>query len=167
MAFEFTLQIDPSQFAPRIREALKRAMSQAEVNSLANFAKNTIISRTRAGFGVAQVNGNESRLAALSQSYRRFRRTPRADLDSTTSPDRSNLTRTGDMLRSLKCTVSGTDFNKTFRIEGRDRFTQNKINWAHEGSSNRPARPFLYLSKNEINELRAEFRESFRKYFSS
>lgn len=167
MAFQTTITAGLERLlGVRIINSIERALSQAEMLILANFAKKMIIDRTRAGFGANGLGGARTSLDRHSSGYTAFRRRNSSRLDSSTSPGTSNLTFTGAMLRGLTCTISGRGLEKVITIRGRDRATQNKINWAHQSTSNRPNRSFLFLTGREITEFRQEFRENFRRQFS-
>ena len=69
------------------------------MDKVGQFSVDIIVRRTRLGYGVDKELGPRSRLAGLSEKYIQKRKGIR--LDATTRPARSNLTNTGQMLRSM------------------------------------------------------------------
>ena len=64
----------------------------------------TVKTRTRKGFGVDQTGGRSKRLTKLSKPYKKERKglQSRGKLSSETSPTKSNLTKSGELLDSIK-----------------------------------------------------------------
>lgn len=118
----------------------------------------TIQRRTRVGKGVS--NGELKPLNPLSESYKIQRQ--KLKLDATAKPNRSNLTQTGQMLRDIVYSLTGTTFSFFFKSE----LSSNKAVWnADKG------RVFFELSKSELNGLSrkvsAKIREILRKKFTN
>lgn len=110
-----------------------------------------IVKRTRQGYGVSQTAGKQRKLKALSDSYIKYRQRNRTRLDSTTSPRRSNLTFTGQLLRSMRVKkVTNRQViwgpNKRRRRRGLTNERLGEI-VAEQG------RPFNFLSKTDIDRL--------------
>lgn len=91
------------EFKRAYDRAMKRAFSAAQMTKYGEFAAEMIKLRSRLGFGVSTEGGNRNRFAELSKSYKEERAQDRKSgkLSSLTTPNRSNLTRTGQMLESL------------------------------------------------------------------
>ena len=118
------------------------------LNKIGKRAKNLIEKRTREGYGVNEAGAKE-KLAPLAPhstipERRRFSR-----LSSKTTPETSNLTRTGGMLRDLKVRLN----EKTIEIYFNQDSSAKKEDYAREGSRNRPKRPFASLTTEEIDKL--------------
>lgn len=137
--------------------------------------------RTRLGFGVERNNGRRSRLKPLASSYREQRRneafyfkkkknsgevvTVRAkilgggkrhpDLSSTTTPGKSNLTFTGQLINSIKTTVARPF---SFIVAPTGRRTDGKTNQEVAQFVKDQGRVFDNLSRNEIRQLQETVR---------
>lgn len=164
---------DPAKEMNRQIELLKFAAKSLSkpttIKLLAEQATRDIKIRTRLGFGTSSESpgGNKVKLEKLSKSYRDFRKglaafytdeqgrlrkfkpkNPPA-LSSATSPTKSNLTLSGQMIDSIDYSIKGT----TIEIAARGRDNKDKVFYAHEGSKNRPKRTFLSLTNKEIVKL--------------
>lgn len=99
------------KYNAQIKKALKEATEQAAKKTMAD-----VIKRTKSGLGT---NG---KLEALSTSYVEFRKRWKAFLASDTTPNKSNLTATGQLLEALYYRVVGNRFfikvNSKQRDEG-------------------------------------------------
>lgn len=84
----------------RIKSALSEAVKRPEMEPTARFAIEVIVKRTRLGSGVRHQFGEKGPLKKLSLRYVK-QRTMFSDLDALTTPKRSNLTLTGQMLKSM------------------------------------------------------------------
>lgn len=93
---------DLQKFTRELRRGIGQTLSKRQMLSYGKFAIDLIVRRTRKGLGVRRTGDPERPLRGLSQSYVRFRRQNRFRLDATTNPRKSNLTFTGQMLRSMR-----------------------------------------------------------------
>ena len=84
----------------RIKDALNEAVRPQNLKPTAQFAIDVIVKRTRLGYGVNRQFGQKEKLKKLSSRYIKFRNTF-GKLDELTGPKRSNLTLTGQMLKSM------------------------------------------------------------------
>lgn len=97
---------DPIRSLKRIFDKIKKttlteSISPTAMKALGDFAVDTVVKRTRLGYGVSIGFGVKSPLKALSNRYKQYRKNfPK--LSSTTTPSRSNLTLTGQMLASVR-----------------------------------------------------------------
>lgn len=90
----------------RIAAALGEAVKPRELDPVARFAIDVIVKRTRLGYGVPrQFAGKEKLKRLTSAAYKKYRSRYRG-LDALTSPNMSNLTLTGQMLRSMDIITS-------------------------------------------------------------
>lgn len=155
-----SVKLDLSKFTKKIEDTLKRAASKKEMRSLANFSIELIQKRTRLGYGVSQDLGARTRLRGLKPSYiaQRRRLGRRGYLDNSTRPGLSNLTLTGQMIRSLKV-ISTKDGQTTISPYGvrRDGKRNEKIA-AYQADA---GRIFNKLSLNEYNQLLRFYRKTF------
>jgi len=150
-------ELEVKAFFKKIDTTLKDAKSKDIYRSLAEELITIIVKRTRLGYGVAANLGPRSKLKALSPKYvdarRKFRR-----LDSSTSPKKSNLTRTGQMLRSVQI----ISFSKAKVIVGpkgsRDDGKRNEDIAQYNADR---GRVFNKLSINDYNQIRRIYRKQF------
>lgn len=132
--------------------------------------------RTRLGYGVPKAGGPKEELKKLSPSYimaRKAAMSGKAEFmandkkvsfqastvkplnSSLTSPSKSNLTYTGQMLDSLTYNSSKNSVNITFENPE----SKQKAKYAHEEEGNRPRRAFLNLSDKEKNLISKEVKQ--------
>ncbi len=90
-----------SQIQKRIESAFEEAKNPNTQKIIGDFVLNLIVKRTRLGFGVNKNFGEKQKFPKHSEKYIR-RRERFAGLSSTTSPNKSNLTFTGQLLESTK-----------------------------------------------------------------
>ena len=151
-------KVDLGKFFKGLKSATKTSVNKKAMDFLAQSAITLIVKRTRLGYGVKQDGGSRFALSGIkwSDKYRRLRDT--YPLDETTRPGKSNLTLTGQMLRSvqvLKTTKDGVvigpqgprDDNKT---------NENIAKW-----NAKRGRIFMNLSQNERGQLVRLFRREF------
>lgn len=140
---------------------------QAAIRKLAKLfaeeAKAMIYARTKAGKAVGSYNGGESPLKKLSPSYIRRRQTF-AGLHPTTSPGKSNLTRTGQMLESLAVEeMPGGKFFVVVRGTRKGGGSNAEVaQWVTE-----QGRPFLNLSRRQLDKLIVSYRKNFASLVKS
>jgi hypothetical protein len=136
----------------KIKATLGTQAVKLNLRLLAREATSLIQKRTRLGYGVATERGERFRLASIAWTprYTRFRKLHSDKLDETTTPKKSNLTLTGQMLRSIK----------VISMQG-DNITIGPSGTRKEGGTNREVadgnakhgRVFMKLSKNEHNQM--------------
>ena len=145
---------DLRKITKAIQKGIRQSLSRKELLEIGKTAVAIIQRRTRRGFGVAKSGGVRRRLAPLSAKYIKQRQ--RAKLSRFTSPRRSNLTFTGQMLASLNARVvkPGT---VTISADGRRRDGKRNEDVAIFVSQRRP---FLNLSKKEIEVLTEDYDRS-------
>lgn len=106
-----------------------------------------IVRRTQKGLGVARTGGQEIPLRNLSDSYIEYRRKKARQLDPTTRPITSNLTFTGQMLRSM--TVKQLS-NSVVSVGPDRRRRKGGVTNEQIAEYLSKERPFNNLSANEI-----------------
>ncbi len=132
-------------------KVINETFSKRQMRDYAQLAIDMIVKRTRQGLGVAGTGRSEQNLKPLSDGYTKYRRNNRFKLDSTTSPGKSNLTFTGQLLRSFTVYEVRNNFvswgpNRRRRKGG---ITNQEL-----GEFVSERRPFNYLSKIEIEKIR-------------
>lgn len=125
--------------------------SPAFLNQLGQNLVTAVQERTRSGQGVATTGGSEYSFKPLSSGYVKQRRT--MPLSGYTSPSKSNLTQTGQMLDSLTWNSANGKLSITF--------TNSEARRKAELVSD--DRPFMNLSKTNIELIMTEV----DKYISS
>jgi hypothetical protein len=145
----------------KLEKSVEQSISKAALKEVGVFARNLIVKRTRLGYGVKKDFEAKSRLAKLSPNYIKKRKMF-AGLSSNTSPSRSNLTLTGQMLDSI---ISETK-DRTIIIKPTGRRDDGKSNadiarYAEEGGRNRPKRIFLRISQLEFKQIVRFYRKTF------
>ena len=157
-------------------DALKEIQSSAGMRQLGREATTIVRRRTLLGFGVPSNGAPREKLKSLSTSYKQQRRgeigfftknnkvipfvpKTKPTLSSKTTPSKSNLTFSGELLDSLKEFVTGLG-----KVEVRPTGTRR------DGLTNEQVaefvskeRPFLNLSNNEIKQLTILANDQFEK----
>lgn len=139
----------------QISDDLKKTGNKQPMNLLGNYALNLIRDRTRKGFGVPGVGQSQEKLKALSANYIKYRK--KTKLSPFTSPGKSNLTKTGSMLASLRV-VQTKNFGFTIAPTGKNKSGISNAEVAGHVEEN--GRPFLYLSNTEIEKVIKFFEEN-------
>ena len=145
----------------RISSTVKEAVNREALDSIGLFAVNLVVKRTRLGYGVSRQFDKKQRLAPLSPGYVKSRKMFEG-LSDLTTPKRSNLTRTGQMLDSIRHKVKGNSVE--IRPEGRR--TDGKLNsdiayYNAIGGKNRPRRVFMNISELEYKQILRFYRKTF------
>jgi hypothetical protein len=143
---------DLAKFDKKIKKLLDEASNQKTLDFLGSIAVDIIRNRTRECYGVKKNGGRRQGLANLSPSYIKFRRRNSSRLSAFTSPGKSNLTFTGEMLNGLISKRSGKSVTITFD-SSRNRKVAGYVS---------AKRPFLFLSIDEIGQLV----KTYDKYFA-
>lgn len=160
------------QVAVLVEKEAQKLLSTENTRKFAEFGADIIRKRTRLGYGVAQNGGSRFRLKPLADSYIQQRRgqvifykdkngkvrrvpvrgniRPRKKLSDKTTPGKSNLTFTAQMLDSIQGKVTGPGRGQIEPTGTRDDGESNQTiaQYAHENG-----RPFLFFSNNEIKQL--------------
>lgn len=151
-----TFSRDVAKFSKSLKAIVKKAESQGLLTNLAAFAIQLIVRRTREGRGVKRPGAATYRLKPLSASYIAFRRKNRSALSPFTSPGKSNLTFTGQLLNSLTLKKG----SRVLTITPSGIRNDGKTNAAVARYVSR-VRPFLALSGDEQKKLAQNFRRAF------
>lgn len=132
------------------QEILDKIQGPDVMDLVGRTSRDLIYKRVKSGKGVTSESAvfpETQSLAKLSSSYidKRKKNPPTGEFSS---PARSNLTDTGQMLNSMTHRVEGK--GKVI-LEFDDSFASDKAKWANDGdpTRNRPPRPFFNLSRGE------------------
>ena len=133
-----------SRLSEKVISELQKSSVLAEVGRTVS---DSIRKRTRAGYGCDEDEGSRKKLAELAESTVKIRRSF-SDLSTETRPEKSNLTMTGRMLNDLGFQAT----NKKVTILFLTQRSAMVSSYAHNGTSKRPARPFMFVTKTELRE---------------
>lgn len=137
---------DLKDFKRKLDLALKRAGSPENMRKYGEQAAEAIRVRTRLGYGVPKNDAPRKRLKPIAQRTRE-KRARNPDLSEFTSPNRSNLTETGQLTESIK--VKSVSQGKaavgpTGQRRGEDLSNEDLAEYVSDAG-----RPFNNLSDNE------------------
>lgn len=127
--------------------------SKESLQTLGDEAAALIKKRVKLGYGLSESNGTKEKLKALSPGYKKQRK--KDTLHSSTTPNKSNLTNTGQMLDNLKATIKSED---TVSIGFTNTEAKDKAEWVTEGG-----RPFNHISKAEYKQLENSLKDKLYK----
>lgn len=147
----------------KIRMRIENVLRGYDLGPHSKDAAERIKKRTRLGYGVegGVRGGQRERLGKLSDSYIATRKKARRSgkLSSATSPKRSNLTFTGQLLDSLRGMVKG---NKIIVYLKKNR-DDGKTNPQVAGYVENGGRPFFELTDKEVKGLRNNIKKDLIK----
>jgi hypothetical protein len=152
-----------SGLVKNIDESLKKKVLQSfddrDKYSLGDFIERLIRVRTRLGYGVDQNEGQKTKLKPLKDSTvkTRVNSKKRGDLSNETSPKRSNLTASGELLESIvyKLTKLGIKlYIPKTKHKGTDATNEEIASYMQNGTNTAPKRPFFNVSAAEIKQIK-------------
>jgi hypothetical protein len=171
-------KIDFSKFLKTMGKAYSQMESREEMQAAGEFCVGRIVRRTRVGQGVSRAGAESESLKPLSQSYRQFRAGKIAffrkgaavvpykpdappPLAGTTTPGKSNLTLSGQLLASIKVLTAGAGRAVIGAAGDRLNFLRGKslLSNADVAGFVSKERPFLNLSRAELNGLQRFWRD--------
>ncbi len=142
----------------KIKKTVAQAVKRTELTTVARFTIDLIVKRTRLGYGVDKQFGVKSRLKPLSRNYVKYReRYP--GLSPTTTPKRSNLSLTGQMLNSMDI-IRASDGKITFGPTG-SRTGSFLTNLKVAEYQENQGRVFNRISALEFNQVLRFYRKQF------
>lgn len=167
------IEEDLKKFKEKLDKSLNTLISQQTLSPIAIELKNIIQRRTRLGSGVEESGQPKVPLAPLAPSTKKARKYKKGlgKLSELTSPNKSNLTESSQMLGSLRGYARKNAAAGTMEVTPTgDR--NRKLTAIHTlGGPNLPKRPFLNLSAQDIKQLTAvlqdKFSEILEKIFKS
>lgn len=151
----------------KLSKTVKESIDRVTMLKLGEFTTSLIVKRTRLGYGVTKDLGNKEKLAKLKSTYIVARE--RFDgLSSMTTPRKSNLTRSGQMLDSMKSKyVKAGTILITPTGSRDDGLTNAKVaeynatRVTYSNGYTKPARVFNRVSAPEFNQLLRFYRKTF------
>jgi len=161
----------------KITAAQKFGTRAPFLNKQARILAEQIVRRTRLGKGVNDA-GKQTRLAPLKDSTKKQRRRYQRNLTSKTTPGRSNISATGQLLDSVRGRASGAELivfalnNRTRSLSGgRSSARHSDIITGLEsgriGKNTTTPRPFFRVSDPERNQIARNIREEVLKSLNS
>ena len=160
--------LDASVRRKKFKELKQQALSIKIMKRLAKSTEDLVYKRVKSGYGV---KGNtKGKLKKLSPRYKKYRKGK--PLGEFGTPNKSNLTLTGQMLQAFGNKVTKNTFNLFIKKTSRKTITggSDKHNNAKIAEFVSKLRPFLNLSKPEarviISEYRQHIKDVARKIFN-
>jgi hypothetical protein len=143
-----------SEFIKKLNNIAQEATSKELLKPIAEETVSEVKTRIRAGYGVEDDGSNKSKFKPLKDSTKKSRK--KSKLAGGTTPAKSNLTHTGELVDSIEADV--TDAKITLELKGE---RNQKVASYVSGD-----RPFLHLSKQEIQRFIERFQEALGKLLS-
>lgn len=140
----------------KLRKEVKSTYSDDQMERLGEQAAEMIRIRTRLGYGVSKPGSKRERLKKLDGEYIETRK-DFGELSQFTTPGRSNLTRTGQMLESI-VVLDAKDGKVTVGPQGARSDSKHSNDQIAEYVST--ARPFISVSDLEIKKLIRFFKKN-------
>lgn len=135
-------------FLIALRKTIGKSVSKKNMLELGKLAVKQVVKRTRKGLGANRTNAQEKPLKPLSPNYIAKRR--KSKLDKTTKPSKSNLTFTGQLLRSMRVKEVT---NRGVRWGANRRRRKGGLTNERLADIVSEQRPFNNLSKQDIDKL--------------
>lgn len=145
------------EIVKNLKESVNEARRPDIFRNLAKFSIDIIVKRTRLGYGVDKFLEPKSKLRPLADSYVKQRR--KTKLNALTSAKKSNLTRTGQMLDSIKI-LSVSQKSAVIGPTG-SRSDSSSTNEQIVAYNAEKGRVFLNLSDLEYAQVFREYRRTF------
>lgn len=140
----------------KLRKEVKGTYSDEQMEKLGEEAADMIRIRTRLGYGVSKPGAKRQRLKKLSDEYIETRQNFHG-LSEFTTPGRSNLTRTAQMLDSI-IVLEAKDGKVTVGPQGARSDSKHSNDQIAEYVST--ARPFISVSDLEVKKLIRFFKKN-------
>lgn len=161
------IQSQLKNFTNSLKKALDQIASLNTMDEIGKLSVQLIQTRTRRGYSVEESGKDEKTFEKLSRAYIERRKgkkqtgerskqkklTTQEKLSGYTSPTKSNLTFTGKMIEALTYRL----FKGKVEILPGDKRAKNLTQYHEEGNSKLPKRPYMHLSKKEIEKVRQLF----------
>jgi hypothetical protein len=149
-------KVNMSVFNRNMAKLFNEFASTENMRKIGEYTAERIKLRTKLGKGVDKTGGDPAPLKKLSEGYVKTRKRKKAELEET-SPSKSNLTFTGQMLNALKL-LQALPARAIIGIESSRRKNSDLTNNEVAGFVSKD-RPFLNLSKAELNGINAFVRK--------
>lgn len=138
---------DIKKIIERLKKDVQKQFNAKQMQKIGNFIVEEIKTRSRKGYGVDRLGGEEEGFDSLSPEYIKQRKKMR--LSPFTSPTKSNITRTGRMLGGLR--YKARDGSVRVEPSGTSRDGTPNIKIAEYVAEQ--GRPFMTLSKFQLGKL--------------
>lgn len=150
---------DLLSFAQRIR--IMNAIDSI-LDELGGTMVETIRTRVRLGYGISDNGQTKTKFAPLKPStiLKRERLARQGQLFNGSTPKRSHLTMTGDMMEQLMYKKEPSQLVILFKTT----FADQKAEWAQSGNRYRAPRPFMFLTGLEIKNATRIIQKGFDAY---
>lgn len=146
---------DLKKFKDKIDKALDELVSPKTLKTVGDFEASLVKRRSRLGYGVPKDGGGKVKFQDLATSTVKARK--KKKLASETTPKKSNLTETGQLLNDLVSRIEGRS-----TIIGHTKDRNKKIGAFHQtGGGNLPQRRYLGLAKEDIKQITANMQDAF------
>lgn len=142
----------------KISKTVGQAVVYSNMKKVGDFAALLVVKRTRLGYGVEENFGEKKKLAALSINYVKSRK--KNGVDSTTTAKKSNLTRTGQMLKSVKAKYKGQG-TIIITPTGNRSDGESNVDIAKYNAEREPSRVFNRVSRLEFQQILRFYRKTF------
>ncbi len=139
----------------KLKTLLDSTIDRQLMDTIGDHTSLVVKERTRRGYGVAKNEGPKKRLKGISESTKKRRKglAAQGQLSSETSPNKSNLTRTGKMLDDI-----------AYRAKANEVLIYLKGNSSTKAKKNADlGRIFMNLSKSEISIITKIVEEEIKK----
>lgn len=146
-------ETDIKKMMDKLKKVRDELESKKRMKQLGAKAAELIKKRTQLGWGVDKQGGKKAKLDKLSDGYKKFRKKNKPTGKST--PSKSNLTYSGDMLDDLEA-KHAKDNKVTIGFSSTK--SEKKAGWAKDGG-----REFNNLSKSEQKQLEQFLDEELKK----
>lgn len=145
----------------KLEQSVKEAINKTALVDVGVFATDLIVKRTRLGYGVKKPYDSKEKLAKLSPNYVKSRKMFDG-LHSLTRPNKSNLTRTSQMLDSIASKVKANVIEiKPTGTRDDGKRNEDIARYNAQGGKGRPKRIFLNISQLEFKQIVRFYRKTF------
>lgn len=156
------LRLGFKKFSDKLAKKVVEVKSRRIQDALGIFVVDLIRKRTRLGYGINKNGGDKVRFPQLSDRYVDYRKKNRRELDPTTSAKKSNVTFSGQMLRSLGYRIKGGNSGILIQVSGTRRDGSKNEDVALELLNKRDRR-FIGLTRSEERQVARLYRQQFGK----
>ena len=131
----------------QIKAVIEGLIKKSTMQEIADLSKNLVVQRTGKGFGVNTPEGKKVKLKGISESYKKERKRLRKQgkLSGDTTPQKSNLTKSKQMLDSVDAkasTAKATVFLNNPQAKNKAEYQSAQ------------GRAFMNLSKAEVEKIK-------------
>jgi len=150
-----SVEKDLNAFNKKIQKALDELVSPKELNKIGNFEAGLIKRRSRLGYGVPKDLSAKEKFKELRPKTVAARK--RKKLASETTPNKSNLTETGQLLNDLVSKIEGRS-----TLIGHTKDRNKRIGAFHQtGGGSLPQRRYLGLALEDLKQIKAQMQDAF------